>query len=65
MDNSTEVKKPLDRSEILEQLLCSQANFENLTMLNPNVGMHPIYKIAKMQLDDLVKELSSEEGNGG
>jgi cytochrome c-type biogenesis protein CcmH/NrfF len=46
---STEMHKELN--EAAEQLRCAQVNFDNLTELNPAIAAHPMYKVARMQLD--------------
>lgn len=43
----------------LELLRCSQVNFDNLVTVNPAVANHPMYKIARMQLDEAVTALEA------
>lgn len=46
-------------SEALELLRSAQVNFDNFIAVFPVVKDHPYYKIARMQLDEGVKELES------
>lgn len=43
--------------EALELLRCSQINFDNLITQNPGINRHPIYRVARKQLDDGVQAL--------
>ncbi len=42
---------------IREVILNSQANFENIERMNPMLKNHPIYMIAKSQLDNAIKAI--------
>ena len=42
---------------IREVLLNSQANFENVERMNPMLKNHPLYMIAKRQLDNVIKAI--------
>ncbi len=42
---------------IREVILNSQANFENVERMNPMLKNHPIYMIAKSQLDNAIKAI--------
>lgn len=44
-------------AEALEQAQCAQINFDNLTSMNPAIQAHPMYKIARVQLDNAVQIL--------
>ena len=46
--------------EILELLRCSQINFDNLVKMNPLIKDHPMYQIARLQLDEVVEQLEAE-----
>ncbi len=38
----------------------AKMNFENVARMAPAIAAHPIFQIAKMQLDALVKRLSED-----
>ena len=42
---------------IKEVILNSQANFENVERMNPTLKNHPLYMIAKRQLDNAIKAI--------
>jgi hypothetical protein len=44
--------------EAFDQLVSSQQNFNNLIEQNPTIAKHPIYVIARTQLDRAVRLLS-------
>lgn len=50
-------------AEIIEQIRCSQINFDNLVEMNPVIANHPMYKIARMQLDYALKIAEGNEDN--
>ena len=50
--------------EILEELRSSQINFDNLVKLNPIIKDHPMYIIARMQLDAAVENIESQKSEG-
>ncbi len=45
----------------IEILMCAQVNFDNLIELNPAIGKHPMYIMARRQLDDGVEELKKNK----
>ena len=45
--------------ETLELLHCAQINFDNLIKMNPQVASHPMYIIARTQLDEAVRQLEA------
>ncbi len=47
--------------DALETLKCAQINFDNLVKLHPAIKDIPFYQIAKMQLDDGIKKLETDE----
>lgn len=49
------------KNEILELLMSAQINFENLVAQNPAIATHPMYAIAKMQLDEAIEKLIEAE----
>lgn len=49
---------------ILETLLNSQSNLDNLCRLVPGVDINPYYIIAKKQLDDAIAIMSWEKREG-
>lgn len=57
--------KDLKDVSALECLQNAQINFENLARMAPVVGNHPIYKLAKEQLDNGIEKLEGEENVGG
>lgn len=48
-------------SELLELLMSAKINFETLVKQNPQVEQHPLYAIAKMQLDEAIEKLKEEK----
>mgnify|MGYP001602327956 CR=1 FL=1 len=47
-----------------ELLECAKINFENLVQFNPDIARHPMYVIAKHQLDEgLGYEVAAEPKN--
>ena len=61
--NVENVKMNIDKKE--ELLLSAQINFENLAIVRPDIRLHPIFVIAKHQLDEAIsgeeKELTIPE----
>lgn len=45
-----------------ELAMCAQVNFENVEKLNPALAAHPIYALAKRQLDAVVSRLTEIGG---
>lgn len=43
-----------------ELAMCVQVNLENVERLNPALKAHPIYALAKRQLDAVVARLNGE-----
>lgn len=39
-------------------LQCAQVNFDNLVAVNPGIARHPMYVIARNQLDEAVTDLT-------
>lgn len=48
-------------ADTLELALSAQMNFHTVERMAPAVGAHPIWKIAQMQLDALVKRLEKRD----
>lgn len=48
--------------DTLELLQCCQINFNNLVTMNPPIKDHPMYVIARTQLDEAVKQLETKDG---
>ena len=46
-----------DNAELAE---CAKLNFESVAKMAPALAAHPIFQIAKMQLDALVKRLCED-----
>ena len=46
--------------DTLELLQCSQINFDNLVKMNPQIKGHPMYMIARTQLDEAIKQFEAE-----
>ena len=46
-----------DNAELAE---CAKMNFETVAKMAPALAAHPIFQIAKTQLDALVKRLSED-----
>lgn len=40
---------------------CAKINFENVERMNPGLARHPIYMLAKKQLDAVCARLSADE----
>ena len=47
-----------------ELLECAKINFENVERMNPGLGKHPVYILAKAQLDACVERLERIEAEG-
>ncbi len=47
-------------SRALEAARCAQINFDNLVAFNRHLDIHPMYVIARTQLDDAVKLLEGD-----
>jgi hypothetical protein len=50
-----------DDTGMEELFLCAQINFDNVAKMNPGLDQHPIWALAKAQLDAAVKKLQAEE----
>jgi hypothetical protein len=44
----------------LEILECAKINFENVEKMNPTLLLHPIYLLAKEQLNNGIKKLEEK-----
>lgn len=53
---------PGDFTEDTDELLeCAKINFENVEKMNPGLNKHPIYALAKAQLDECVRRAEHSE----
>lgn len=43
-------------------LLSSQINFQNVEKMNPGLLKHPIYQLARNQLDNVIKHVNEGDG---
>lgn len=48
--------------EQFEWLLNAQINFQNVEKMNPGLKAHPIYRMAKEQLDNAIRVIDQSEG---
>ena len=46
--------------DALELCMCAQINFENVEKMISGLRSHPIYQLAKSQLDGVVRRLEEE-----
>ena len=47
-------------NDIFEQLKCAEINFENAEKMMPLLKEHPIFQLAKLQLNDGIKLLEKK-----
>lgn len=56
-DLKKELFESLKKEEPIKILQCAQTNFENVERMIPQIAKHPIWEIAKTQLDAALDNL--------